>query len=141
MRLFASKTDHTLRAALDGLTARQRAIQSNLANADTPGFKLIEVDFETALQKLSDRSDRSGRGRLDRRDAGHFGDGARVDATASPISFHTRPTSSTRMDGNNVDIDLEMARLAETASVYSALIQINASRLGVLRSAVTEGRR
>ena len=47
-------TDNTmsiLGQALDGLTARQAAITSNLANIDTPNYQAVTVDFETTLPR------------------------------------------------------------------------------------------
>ena len=44
-------TTSILEQALDGLSSRQAAISSNLANIDTPGYQAQTVDFETALQR------------------------------------------------------------------------------------------
>lgn len=53
-----------------------------------------------------------------------------------------RATGTTlRNDGNNVDIDAEMAMLAENTIYYQALVQQLNNSLGLLRLAITEGRR
>lgn len=132
-------TDLQLKAALNGLAARQRAIASNVANVDTPGYRSLEVDFESALRHLAGTTSTP---RLVTTDPAHLPGGAPSPADwSTPVTVRTRDGMSLRSDGNNVDIDLEMTRLAETASVYNALIQISALRLGVLRSAATEGRK
>jgi len=45
------RTTKALVTALNGLTARQRAISNNLANVDTPGFKASDVSFARQLDK------------------------------------------------------------------------------------------
>lgn len=47
-------TTAILTRALDGLTAQQSVISSNLANIDTPGYTPQMVDFETALRREVD---------------------------------------------------------------------------------------
>jgi flagellar basal-body rod protein FlgB len=51
------------------------------------------------------------------------------------------PGSQLRNDGNNVDVDREMSRLAETSLTYNALVQAMNMKLSGLRSAIFEGRR
>ena len=45
------RTTSILTQALDGLTAQQSVISSNLANIDTPGYTAQAVDFESALKR------------------------------------------------------------------------------------------
>ena len=44
--------------------------------------------------------------------------------------------TSTRADGNNVDIDREMELLGEANLNYSALTQVMTSRIGILRNVI-----
>src|SRR3989304_2975241 len=46
-----NQTNLVLQAALEGYSARHRAVVHNIANVDTPGFQRLEVDFEKKLQK------------------------------------------------------------------------------------------
>ena len=46
-------------------------------------------------------------------------------------------TTSTRADGNNVDIDREMEMLGEANLNYSALTQVMSTRLGILRNVIS----
>src|SRR5438093_8652225 len=89
-----SGTDSYLRAAMSGLAARQRAIANNVANVDTPNFKATEVRFEDALKTAL------GRGK-----PGNAVDQNALNSTASRTSIVN--TTSSRADGNNVDIDRE----------------------------------
>ena len=120
-----SGTDSYIRAALTGLAARQRTIANNVANVDTPNFKASEVRFEDALRAAaSRRAPAVSQAALD----------ARVTQTSSVDG------TTTRADGNNVDIDREMELLGETNLTYSALTQVMSSRLSILRSVIGGGR-
>jgi len=46
-----------------------------------------------------------------------------------------------RMDGNTVDVDVEMTKLTENAGVYTATAQMLRARLEMLRTVINEGRR
>ena len=134
--------DRTLqasRAALSGLTRRQHVIANNIANADTPGFGASEVDFETTLSKAV-KQQQPARITLARTDARHLGvQQANVSAVEPTIRQQTGRQA--RLDGNNVDIEGEMARLAESQITYSAVTQATNSKLAGLRTAVSDGRK
>jgi flagellar basal-body rod protein FlgB len=122
-----SGADTYISAALSGLAARQRTIANNVANVDTPNFKASEVNFEQTLQKA----------------IGSGVSGSSVDP--SSLKAAVTQTSlvngtSTRGDGNNVDIDREMEMLGETNVTYSALTQALSSRLGILHNVINGGR-
>ena len=118
-----SGADSYLRAAMSGLAARQRAIANNVANVDTPNFKATEVRFEDALKTA-----------LSRAKSGSAVNQSALNSAASRTSIVS--TTSTRADGNNVDIDREMEMLGEANLNYSALTQLMSSRLGILRSVI-----
>jgi flagellar basal-body rod protein FlgB len=119
-----SGADSYLQAALSGLAARQRTIANNVANIDTPNFKASEVRFEDVLKNAI------GRGR-----PGSPPNQAALNASVSRTSIDT--STATRSDGNNVDIDREMEMLGEANLTYSALTQVLATRLGIMRSVVS----
>src|SRR5213080_4972971 len=104
-----SGADSYLQAALSGLAARQRTIANNVANVDTPNFKASEVRFEDALTSAI----KSG--------AANSQDQSSLNASTGRSSLTA--LTSTRADGNNVDIDREMEMLGEANLNYSALTQ------------------
>ncbi len=118
--LHFSGADSYLRAAMAGLAARQRAIANNVANVDTPNFKASEVRFEDTLKNAisSSRSDQ-----------------ATLNASAARSTLVD--ATSMRSDGNNVDIDREMAMLSETNLTFSAVAQIMTTRGGILRNVIS----
>src|ERR1051326_5326920 len=118
-----SGTDSYLQAAMSGLAARQRTIANNVANVDTPGFKAAEVRFENVLNQAVSLAK----------------PGTSVNQTA--LNAAARSTSlvdstSSRADGNNVDIDQQMEMLSEANLNYSALTQVMSTRLGILRGVI-----
>lgn len=51
MKLIDTKHTDLLQKALGAYSLRQKAIASNVANVETPGYKRLEVPFEEELQK------------------------------------------------------------------------------------------
>src|SRR5271165_7171358 len=94
---------------LSYLAQRQEVIASNIANADTPGYKARDVempsDFSAALQEAA---------------------GAVIEAPGLP----------SRNDGNSVNIDREARLLAENTIRFNLTTQIIRSQLKDIRSAI-----
>lgn len=140
MEIGNARTEQILQAALNGLAARQRAISDNVANVDTPGFKSTRVEFEQALKSAMGRDDSRPRVLMLTGVQNGVAPPAQADSELRPQAFVSNETTR-RMDGNNVDIDQEMVKLAETNLTYNALAQLTNSRLQLLRTIVNDGRR
>jgi len=98
---------------MDLLSVRQKLVAANIANADTPGYKTRDIDFQAEF-----------------RDA--------VDATSPQVANVSG--LKTKNDGNNVSIDRESRLLAENDMRFSIATSLLRSRLKTLRSAIQEGR-
>jgi flagellar basal-body rod protein FlgB len=118
-----SGADSYLQAAMSGLAARQRTIANNIANVDTPNFKASEVRFEDALKTA-----------ISRGQASSATDQSSLNRSISRSSL--LDATSTRADGNNVDIDREMELLGEANLNYSALTQVMTGRISILRNVI-----
>jgi flagellar basal-body rod protein FlgB len=118
-----SGTDSYLQAAMSGLAARQRAIANNVANVDTPGFRASEVRFEDVLNSAAGKAQ-----------SGQPVNQAALNAAARATTLVGGTTS--RADGNNVDVDQQMEMLSEANLNYSALTQVMSTRLGILRGVI-----
>lgn len=94
--------------ALDAAWTRNEVIAQNIANVDTPGYKRKTVSFEEQLRQAMDKKDFK-KGDVDKIDI-------RVTVDNKSLSM--------RLDGNNVDIDNEMAQLAKNTIKYDALVQL-----------------
>ena len=94
--------------SLDAVWLRNEAISQNIANIDTPGYKRKSVSFEEHLAQAMKRKD------FKKSDV----DGINIRVTEENKNL------SVRLDGNNVDIDMEMAELAKNTIKYNAMTQL-----------------
>jgi flagellar basal-body rod protein FlgB len=130
-KLFGG-TVEVLHAGLTGLGQRQRAQAENVANADTPHYKRFEVSYETQLQAAVERPRGAA---LTVTHPGHLSLGPQGMSQFRPEL--TRAEDSTlRNDGNNVDIDVEMTRLAQTSLTYSALADLMKRKMTGLKDVI-----
>lgn len=118
-------TQLALQDAITGASARQQALAANLANADTPGYRRVDVDFHSTLAAALSQ-----------------GDGAA--STLSGMSFEPQVDASAgavQADGNTVDPDSESAQLSENALEQETAVTVAQARIHILQSAIgVEGR-
>ena len=126
--LLSDVNSQALAAALRGAAARHAVIADNIANVDTPGFVRSDVDFEEALALALQEARRTPHRAAD---------------LIAALSLRPRRdlASPARADGNNVNIDREMAALARNVLRYNAAGEVLAARIRMLRTAIHEGRR
>ena len=115
MPLF-DNTQLALERAISGAALRQEVLANNMANAETPGFRRSDVDFQSTLAA-----------------AMKTGDARAIEATG-----FTSETDSTvmRADGNGVDIDVESANMAKNGLTYEALVSIAKARVEIIQAAM-----
>ncbi len=135
MGLFDSESLLALKRGLNVASLRQQAIADNLANANVPGYKRKEVNFEEAFQMALGQQGITGQ----RTDIRHIPIGRQLASEVRPAISRERDVSL-RVDGNNVDIDVEMADLAENEIRFQSLAQMVAGRYNNLRNVIREGR-
>lgn len=134
MTLFDRIFDSTvtgLSKAMDLTFKRNQAITSNIANAETPGYRAVDVDFAGELDRAFGRSTTP----LSQTSQGHMdlnGDGG--------SKFVEDRTSPTKPDGNNVDIDLQMGLLAFNGGRYSIAANLMRKQLSMIKNAIREGK-
>ncbi len=121
------KTTRALGASLTLRQTRNNVISSNIANAETPNYQAKKMDFENALARALDVEDQGGVA------ANAIG---RVGA-----EIYENPDVSVNNDGNTVDMDKEMASLAENSLMYKAAIQLINKKMATLKYAATDGGR
>jgi flagellar basal-body rod protein FlgB len=106
-------TATSLEKYMDLLSAREKLVASNIANADTPGYKTRDVNFQDEFQSLLE--------------------GGKPEAVEVA-------GLKTKNDGNNVDVDRESRMLSETALRFSTASNLMRAQFRVLKSAITEGK-
>jgi len=143
LKILDDRTMRTLETALDVASARHQVIANNVANVNTPGFKVADVDFVSSLeQAMAGRAESAGRrltGRTTR--AGHLAITGPESVGRSPIVQTVDEGVSMKVDGNSVDIDLEEAKMAENATMYNTFAQLVSSKFSLLKYVISEGRR
>jgi flagellar basal-body rod protein FlgB len=106
-----------LEKAMDAAWMRNETISNNIANVNTPGYKKSYVRFEELLADAADKFQISGI----KKDGKFLPIGSDRSISVNPEIVQEDSTSM-RRDGNNVDIDVEMAELAKNTIKYNALI-------------------
>jgi flagellar basal-body rod protein FlgB len=115
-------TQLALERAIAGASQRHQALASNLANANTPGYQRVDVDFHSALTAALGQGDEP---------AAH--------SMLEQTGFAPRPDAAagvTRADGSTVDVDAEAAKMAQNALEQQAAVQVAHARIGILQSAM-----
>lgn len=131
--ILSSPRVAVLEQALSASSLRQKVISNNIANVNTPGYKKSEVLFEDMLQSAL---------------SGNKMPMLQTNERHLPLKQSGFPTpkinnisnTSIRMDGNNVDIDGEMAELAKNNIYYNAVVQQLGSYFSGIKTAIKEGR-
>lgn len=114
-----------VRKALDVSSLRQRTISSNIANINTPGYKVNKVEFEDYLDNATHKIS------MKKTDDQHYG------VEAGPlVTVEKRETTYLNENGNNVDVEVEMSELAANEIYYSTLIQILNSKYSKINAVI-----
>lgn len=134
-KLFGKSLER-LEQALDVRNARHGVIMSNITNQDTPGYKAKEIDFKKVL---ADADSGSGGLKVAQTNAKHMS----THKGASSISPEVRLSATNgakRLDGNTVNTEKEMTRLAENTFMYQATAEFIARKFAGLKNVISEGR-
>jgi len=123
-----------LESSLVAREKMQGSITSNIANADTPNFKADSRNFADFLANENSTSSSSKVITTNKR---HISD------TSSTRLFDGiyQQDDSRKMDGNSVDMQTEMARLAENQLMHELSMRLVKGRLTGILNAIKEGNR
>ena len=125
-----SISSSVVKRALDGVWERQRAISTNLANYDTPGFKAKVVTFEDARREEVMKIQDTAKTREEIRS--HL---PAIENTNIRVAEDR--TISQRLDGNNVDMDGESIELAKAQLQYMYLTNSMTNMYARLKTALS----
>lgn len=132
-RIINSGTQVLLQRTMDVSSLRNEVLADNIANIDTPGFKRKEVIFEDKLRNAM--AGKTNEGHLNLTNPRHIQ--IQNDDFLVEPEIRTMNDLSYRNDGNNVDIDVETARMTKNKLFYDALGQSMSYELKLLRLAIT----
>lgn len=100
-------TNNIIGEAMNATSVRHNTILNNIANVDVPHFQRSTVAFESYLSKELDRSENNG---------------GSVNLNNIQPSIHiSNETLAHRIDGNNVDIEVEMVSLYQNSTRYDVM--------------------
>ena len=118
-RMFGAGSFRALETMLTFAFDRQKAIAANIANVDSVGYRtsdLSEDDFRAALTRAFE-----GRGE-------------------PPLAFRAGEAAESgplKAGGNNVDLELEMAKMVRNTALHSTAAALLAHQFSLLREAVS----
>ena len=110
---------------LDVQSRRAEVVSSNIANAETPGYRAKQLDFASFMRQAAENAGAPGN---------------KSPTLDAPQIVEQEMPEVTRLDGNTVDMNREMSARAETGMQYLTGTQLLQSRLRTLRAAIREGR-
>ena len=134
MNLFG-RTISLMSKVLDLRSGRHEVLATNIANADTPGYVGFDFVFEDELKKSVQSSRSQG---LARTDPKHFPQGSSLMSVTG--SVEPTDTTFTAGDGNSVNVEREMVKLAENSLLYEATVQMLTKKFQNLKHIIREGR-
>ncbi|MBU2952581.1 flagellar basal body rod protein FlgB [Marinobacter sp. F3R08] len=116
--------------AVEARVKRAEVLANNLANADTPGFKARDVDFQAMMQKAQESV--SGF-QMTKTDDAHMD----TSSIASDSDLMYRIPDQPSVDGNTVDAQQEQTRFMRNAMDFQASFQFLNSKFSGLSKALT----
>ncbi|MDN5710017.1 MAG: flagellar basal body rod protein FlgB [Planococcus sp. (in: firmicutes)] len=130
MNIFPSSIQK-MEQALSTSTLKQRVHAGNIANVDTANYKSKQVNFQQAMEQASASQMKSYR-----TDTRHLEFQSGQGASPVTVNHNTKMTPN----GNNVDMDFEMAELAKNQLWYNAVTERVNGKLSSLSSVINGGR-
>ncbi len=129
---------HTMRIRND----RAEVLAGNLANADTPGFKARDIDFnQTLVQEAHLRTvEDKNYAPMAKTSAGHM-DIKDLEALRDPeiLLKYRNPFQPDTGNGNTVEVSTERMNYLSNTIEYQATMQFLNGRISKLRNALTSG--
>ncbi len=119
--IFQTDTYQLARKLLDVSALRQEAIASNVANAETPGYRRLDIAPAFDQQLRAQMA------------TGTLGSAP----TVQPTLAEDATATSTKPDGNNVEIESELLAMNRNSVDYDYLTQVVSSNLKQLKMAIT----
>ena len=133
--LFGKTSLPAVGKSMNAAMLRSKALAQNIANVQTPGFKRVEVNFERDLRRALDKVKIAGA----KTDPKHLDLGKPEIHKVRAKAY--RPDDPTLPSGeNNVDIDMENAKLAENQILYNFEVRFAGERFKAVQQSIKGSR-
>jgi flagellar basal-body rod protein FlgB len=127
-----------LKDAAYGSGEAHSAIANNIANVNTPNFKRTDVTFKEALASELPRYEDSSELALVTDNDKQIQAGPDFEAKPFQMTHSLDDSQQMRVDGSNVDVDQEMAKLGLNSSYGQTMNGLLSQQYTRLRQAITE---
>lgn len=131
MKLMFDRLNSTLEHAMDLRLEKGNMISANIANVDTPDYTPVNITFD---EQLSDYLAGQNPPTVAKTNGAHLGLNALAPRGEVEFDYFSLPNE----DGNSVDIDHEMSKLAENQLLYRATTRMYTKRMALMKYAITE---
>ena len=132
-------------SGLDAQMKRMNTISSNIANAETPNYRAVDIDFTNTMAQLVEEVAKSESLELKRSDPRHFtseGLSPGVSGEEEPrILFTAGDSHSIGNDNNSVNLELELSRLQMNATLFAVTSQLLDKKLEGLANVIESSSR
>ncbi len=125
------RTSAMLEKGIQASTIRRQLIANNIANVDTPGYKIAELSFESQLRRAV-ASEQPQRLEAYKTDSRHIDFDKKIDFRDVEGKISVEYDTYYRNDGNNVDIDIESAKAAKNTMQYNLLMELYSRNIKLL---------
>jgi flagellar basal-body rod protein FlgB len=133
LKALETPAGRSLERAMDLIVTRSEVLNQNIANVNTPKYKRMDVDFSAVLAATINEKSLP----MARTHSQHFAGSAAVGSAEPRVVIDSR--TKERLDGNNVDVEFEMAQIAENAMHFQSLSLMWQNEMRKLKMAI-EGR-
>ena len=119
--LFNQPNYLAAKKTLDAVALRSEAINNNLANLETPGYKRVDLapNFEKELERASSA-----------------GDAQQISSLSPSLAVDSAATAASK-DGNTVHLEQELMRMNQNAMTHNLETQMVSGMLAKMRMAIT----
>ncbi len=128
MEALFGKTIEMLSGALEFRSERHKVIASNIANIDTPNYKPKDIVFKEELKAIIDNEERL---KMSRTQKSHLSEGL---LSGNKADFEVVET------GEKVELDKEMAKLAENNLMYNLTVEFLSRKFRGLNTVLREAK-
>jgi flagellar basal-body rod protein FlgB len=127
-----------LENAMSGASEAHAAIANNIANVTTPNFQRTDVSFKDELARTEASTGDPDEFALETTDPRQMSTGGAGAAEPFSITTTVDDSQQMRVDGSNVDIDQEMAKLSLNSSYAQQIAQLTTNSFTRIKDAIQE---
>ena len=131
-------TADLLKNAVDGASTSHSVIANNIANVNTPLYHRADVSFKDSLAASLGSEADPNQLELTATSDKHFAIGGAESPQPFEVTTLKDDLTVQRLDGNNVDVDAEMAKLAINSGYAQTMNQLLTNQYTRMRQAITE---